>query len=137
MEYREARAYLESVRMIDVKLRLKEQELKKLREDIVSISAIDCTKDKISTSKIPDLSDKIVKLEECTKLIYRDWDILIEEREKCRELINRLDDELEKSVLMLRYVNCRKWEQICVDLNFSWQHIMRVHKCGIRSLSKI
>lgn len=54
----------------------------------------------------------------------------------CRDISNRierLEDEDEKDVLMYRYIRLMKWEDICVKMNHSWQHIHRIHKKALKN----
>lgn len=55
---------------------------------------------------------------------------------KCKEItdrIERLSDEDEKDVLMYRYINLMKWEDIAVKMGFSWQHLHKIHAKALKS----
>ena len=47
-----------------------------------------------------------------------------------QELFDFIDciDGVEGDVLYQRYVNLRKWEEICVILNYSWNGIHKAHR---------
>ena len=48
----------------------------------------------------------------------------------CREImdkIERLPNEDEKDVLVFRYIKLMKWEDICVEMGFSWKQVHRIH----------
>lgn len=48
----------------------------------------------------------------------------------CREItdkIERMDNEDEKDVLMYRYIRLMKWEDIAVKMEYSWQHLHKIH----------
>lgn len=48
----------------------------------------------------------------------------------CREImdkIERLPNEDEKDVLAFRYIKLMKWEDICVEMGFSWKQVHRIH----------
>ena len=64
--------------------------------------------DKAAQWKIAEL-DAIAKRQEVFETIY---DI----------------DGIEGDVLIERYVNLHKWEEICVLLHYSWQGVHKVHK---------
>lgn len=51
----------------------------------------------------------------------------IEARQKVFDLIYDIDG-IEGDVLVLRYVKLHKWEEICVELHYSWQGIHLVHR---------
>lgn len=54
----------------------------------------------------------------------------------CRDISNKIEclvDEDEKDVLMYRYIKLMKWEDICVKMDHSWQHIHRIHKKALEN----
>ena len=51
----------------------------------------------------------------------------IEKRQEVFELIYDIDG-IEGDVLVERYVNLRKWEEICILVHYSWQGVHKVHK---------
>ena len=55
---------------------------------------------------------------------------------KCKEIsdkIERMKNEDEKEVLMYRYIKLMKWEDICVQMNYSWKHIHRIHSKALNN----
>lgn len=62
-------------------------------------------------------------------------DKLERKKEKCRETcrdiimeIESLENEEEKNILFNRYIQGRKWEDICVRLSVSWRKVHYIHK---------
>ena len=54
----------------------------------------------------------------------------------CREItdkIERMDNEDEKDVLMYRYIRLMKWEDIAVRMEYSWQHIHKIHARALKN----
>jgi hypothetical protein len=51
----------------------------------------------------------------------------IKARQTVFELINSIDG-IEGSVLYERYINLRKWEEICILVHYSWQGVHLVHR---------
>lgn len=47
-----------------------------------------------------------------------------------QELFDFIDgiDGVEGDVLFERYINLRKWEEVCVTMNYSWNGIHKVHR---------
>ena len=55
----------------------------------------------------------------------------------CREItdkIERMDNEDEKDVLMYRYIRLMKWEDIAVKMEYSWQHLHKIHARALHIL---
>lgn len=51
----------------------------------------------------------------------------IAKRQEVFDLIYDIDG-IEGEVLIERYVNLRKWEEICILVHYSWQGVHKVHK---------
>lgn len=50
--------------------------------------------------------------------------------QKCKEITDKIElmeNENEKDVLVYRYIRLMKWEDICVKMERSWQHVHRIH----------
>lgn len=42
----------------------------------------------------------------------------------------------EAYLMRLRYLDLKTWESICVDMNYSWKHIHRIHSAALKKLEK-
>ncbi len=45
--------------------------------------------------------------------------------------------EREKYLMRARYIEGKSWEQIAVDMHYSWQHVHRIHAKALRLLKKM
>ena len=71
--------------------------------------------------------DKALKLAD-KALRWREAELeAIRTRQQVFELIYDIDG-IEGEVLTERYINLRKWEEICVLVHYSWQGVHLVHK---------
>jgi len=55
----------------------------------------------------------------------------VEARQKVFDLVNSIDG-IEGDLLFERYVKLRKWEEICIILNYSWYGVHNVHRRALR-----
>lgn len=131
------REYLEYVRSLNVRLRIKEDRIEQLRKDICTLQAIDYSKDKISGTSSSDISDKIIRLDELINKTNTEWDKLIDERENAEMLINALPDVYERRVLQLRYVYCKSWSEVEISINLSHAQTFRLHKKAVKNFNLI
>ena len=51
--------------------------------------------------------------------------------------INQLPTTRERTLLRNRYINGMKWEEICVAMNYSWQHLHRIHALALLHIRDI
>ena len=75
--------------------------------------------------------EKAVRLAD-KRLEYLDKEIdAIRIRQKVFDVVNAIDG-VEGDLLMERYVNLKKWEEICVELHYSWRGVHKVHGRALR-----
>ena len=60
----------------------------------------------------------------------------IEIRQEVFETIYNISD-IEGDVLYQRYINLRKWEEICVMLHYSWKGIHLVHRRALNLVDEL
>lgn len=82
------------------------------------------TGDVVQSTKDPHRYEKLAEYEiEIDKRI----DQLIDVKREINAAINELQDWRLRMVLFERYLLGRTWEQIAVDMHFSYQHVCRLH----------
>lgn len=132
-----AKEYLEYVRSLDIRLRMKESQISRLRADICCIQALDYTKDRISGGSPVDISDKIARLDELIRAANEEWDELIAERERANARIRRLESIKQQEVLTRRFIYNEKWEVIAVKMNITWQGTWQLFYRALKNFQKI
>ena len=74
-----------------------------------------------------DLSAYAAKLDELLGELKDQMDKRIQLRREIVKKIESMDSETEKAVLRYRYIHMLKWEEIAVKMEYSWQHVHRIH----------
>lgn len=132
-----AKEYLEYIRSLDIRLRMKESQISRLRADICCIQALDYTKDRISGGSPVDISDKIARLDELIRTANDEWDELIAERERANARIRKLESIKQQEVLTRRFIYNEKWEVIAVKMDITWQGTWQLFYRALRNFQKI
>lgn len=132
-----AKEYLNNVRTIDIQLKVKEHRLRRLRQDLCSLQSIDYSKDRVDGGQAIDMSDKIAKIQELEEKINAEWGELIYVRTQAEEKIEQLPDPMHRAVLTERYINGKDWENIAVDLHYSWKGVFKLHGRALKSFETV
>jgi hypothetical protein len=74
-----------------------------------------------------DLSDYAVKMDELMEELKKERLRAVDEYNEIYKTISRLENENEKEVLVRRYINGDKWEEIAVKMNYGYRHIHKIH----------
>lgn len=80
-----------------------------------------------------DLSGYAARLDEEERKYQKARYLRIKRCQEISDKIERLVDEDEKDVLFYRYIKLMKWEDIAVQLGFSWQHTHKIHSRALKN----
>lgn len=81
-----------------------------------------------------DLSDYIVILDELMEDLKQERLNGAVRRTQIEKRIRALSDENEAEVLRLRYIKNKKWEEIALEMGYSWKQIHRIHSSALHNL---
>jgi DNA-directed RNA polymerase specialized sigma subunit len=66
--------------------------------------------------------------------LYEEIKELEERKQATLTLISELDDERQKAVLIERYLNGSKWEEVATAVNYSRNTVFRIHRQALKQL---
>lgn len=126
---------LKNLKTIDVEIMSKRQEIVSLRSKTLKSpqfssmpkgSKVGNSTETLNTKIIDDISKINQEIEE-----------LYQERRSLIEAINNLDDNLERNVIRLHYLNNYTWNEISRELNWSIRQLQRFKDSAIENLEKL
>lgn len=111
---------------------LQEQE-KQLRSQMDGPKAIEYS-DMPKAHKQTDLSDYMVRLERILDRIANEKNEMQKIQLEIEEKIIDVMDGEQSRILYLRYIQFMKWEDICVEMGYSWRQIHNIHSKALNNL---
>lgn len=111
---------------------LQEQE-KQLRSQMDGPKAIEYT-DMPKAHKQTDLSDYMVRLERILDRIANEKNEMQKIQLEIEEKIIDVMDGEQSRILYLRYIQFMKWEDICVEMGYSWRQVHNIHSKALQDL---
>ena len=131
----QAKEFLNKIRYIDMMIDCKLEQINDLRDMLTSIGSP--LGDKVQASLDPDkLTIPINKIIELEKEINEDIDNLVELKKIARNTIEQLENEVEKVILYKRYFENKSFEQISVEMGYSWRQIHRLHGNALKDFER-
>ena len=122
--------YLNSYRAAVREEKILLEEIQKLRTDKMFPSAVNDGMPHGSGGG--DLSEYAAKLDEAINDLKEQRLKKVRLYTEIQQRIKCVEDDTERELLMLRYLQGKTWEQVAVEMGYSWQH---VHKLHSRALS--
>lgn len=131
-----AKEYLNRVRRQNYILKQTEKEMNEVRADILTLRASSLS-EHVSGSKNSDTADKYIRLEKYMEKVNAEWDKLIDMRNAAKDLIGAMPDPMHRAVLYARYINGQRWEDIAMDMHYSWKGIFKLHGQAMRVFDQL
>ncbi len=126
-----AKEYLNRVRRQNYILKQTERELAEIQADILTIRASSLL-EHVSGSKNFDTADKYIRLENYMEKVSTEWDKLIGMRNEAKGFIRAMPDPMQQAVLYARYINGEQWEDIAMNMHYSWKGVFKLHGQALR-----
>ena len=132
-----AKDYFAQIRKTDRLIQRLTDTVNTLRSGLTSQS-YELKPDKVQTSGAKDtLGETIVKIMSLEDDIDARIDELVDMKQEAFTMINRIPDLDQQNILIGRYIQLKKWEDIALELNFSIQWVYELHGKGLLAFSQM
>ena len=128
--------FLNRIRRIDMMIDCKCDQIKELRDRLTSISSP--MGERVQGTKDPDkFTNPVSKIIELENEINEDIDKLVDLKRVARRMIEQLNSDVEKLVLYKHYFENKTFEQVSVEMNYSWRRIHQIHGDALKKLERL
>lgn len=132
-----AKEFLNKIRYIDMMIKCKQEQIQILRSNLKNVSSSMTDVERVQSSKNPDkFTNPISKIIELEAEFKEDIGKLIELKRKARVMIEKLDNETEKIVLYKRYFENKHFEDIAIEMGYSWRRIHQIHSNSLKKIER-
>ena len=118
-----------------------DQRINSKLEQITSLNglATKCTSTLTGMPRNPNrgtsaMEDAIAKIVDLQAEINSDIDRLVDLKREMVQLIKAVDNTEYQTLLELRYLCFKTWEQIAVDMGYNVRHVYRLHDEAVESI---
>ena len=125
-----AKQYLNRARRIDKEIDSLLRLIQSTRESLESITQ-NYNSDGAIGTKNPHKFDRLVELE---SMVDQKIDEQIALKSEILETISQVKDRRQRIILTEYYLEMKTWEQVAVDMNYSFQHTMRMHGYALKAV---
>lgn len=128
------KANLNQVRYSNFLIRTYTNELKRCSE--IKGKLLDVYSD-LTPEELGKLN-KITELEvKYSDNVYTEYLEFNKKREEAKQLIVKLSNYKQRAILFARYITCKKWEEIAVDLQINYVEVLEIHGKAIKTLNSM
>jgi len=131
-----AKQYLRKMFYFHRTIIAKQKQIEELRLLAESTGAIRYDKDRVITSlpQAAGYEDKIAALVDMEHKLLEDIQELTEMYNEGWKMIDSLEDPVDRLILVMRYINHMRWEEIALELNYSVDHIYYRHRHALKKI---
>lgn len=122
---------------IDQRINSKLEQAQSLRELAVKASATLSDMPRSGTRNVQRMEDIIAKMVDIETEINNDIDYLINIKREVISIIKGVATPEYQSLLELRYLCFKSWEQIAYDLNYSVSWVLKIHRKALRAVDAV
>ena len=127
-----AKEYLGQAYRIDQRINSKLDQVLSLRSLVTKATSTLCH-DKIKSSA-QSMEDTIAKIIDLQEEINSDIDQLVDTKREIVSVIKRIQNPEHQTLLELRYLCFKSWEQIAVDMHYCIQNVYKLHDRALASI---
>ena len=129
-----SKEYLLQARYIDERIRTKMQQIDSLNSLSTSCTSVINDMPGSPNHGGSKMADAVIKIVDLQEQIKEDTKELVELKKEIMDVIKKINNPEFQVVLEKRYLCLMSWEQIAVDMNYSMQHVYRIHNAALKKV---
>lgn len=122
-----AKEYLSQAYRIDQRINSKLEQVMSLRALLGKATGTLTGTPKAVTPNPHSMEDAICKMVDMENEINDDIDTLVDLKAEIMSCIKRVENTEYQTLLEMRYLCFKRWEEIAIELNYSMQYAFRMH----------
>ena len=127
--------YLSQAYRIDQRINSKLAQVMSLRDLLGKATGTLSGAPKAATPNPHTMEDTIAKMVDLENEINEDIDALVDLKAEIMRRIKRVENTEYQTILELRYLCFKRWEEIAVDMGYSLRRLYELHDCALEEIS--
>lgn len=130
-----AKEYLQQYQNVNQEINAKLDQISRLRELATKTTTV-LGDNKVQTSTENKTEKIIAKIVDLENEVNAGIDRLQEIKQRVENVINTVPDANQRAVLERRYINGKHWEEIAVELSYTYQWVCELHGRALQKISE-
>ena len=125
---------LKQIRLIDLEIKTKIEELDRLNNSFLKSPSL--KEVNVQESKVGFKDDAYVKLISLSEYIDQRVDNLIDLKYQLIKAIEQLDDSRERTIIWMKYISSKNWDEIAEKLQISKTTLFILHDEAVKKIER-
>lgn len=130
----DAKEYLSQAYRIDERINSKLEQVMSLRALLGKATGTLSGAPKAATPNLHSMEDTICKMVDMENEINDDIDTLVDLKAEIMACIKQVENPEHQTLLELRYLCFKPWEEIADQLGYTQRHMLRMHDLALESM---
>ena len=132
----EAKEYLESYRLIQTRINVLMSNIERLRAEAESVS-INLDGMPKGTATDDKMSRLVAEMADLEATLTDEMSGLYVRRMRIITQLGKLKSHKHQLLLQKRYIECKSWELIAVEMDITWRHCYRLHGSALAEFQEV
>ena len=129
-----AKEYLNQAFRIDARINSKLEQVQSLRDLAAKATSTLSLTHNRGTRNIHRMEDIIAKMADMENELNADVEQLLETKRLVREAINTVDNTTYRTLLELRYLCFKTWEEIAIAMYYDYRYLLKIHDRALKAV---
>lgn len=125
---------LKQIRLIDLEIKTKMEELDRLNNSFLKSPSL--KEVNVQESKVSLKDDAYVKIINLSDYIDETVDKLVDLKYQLIQAIEQLDDSRERTIIWMKYISSKSWDEISKELQISKTTLFILHDEAVKKIEK-
>ena len=132
-----AKEFLSQAYLIDQRINSKLEQIRSLHALVEKATSVLSPTPRNATRNVHRMEDVIVKILDLEAEINCSIDELVNTKRTIMSTLQRIPATEQRTLLELRYICEKTWEEICAELQYSARNTHRIHGAALHELGKM
>ena len=128
-----AKEYLAQVGKIQTRIKCLSEQVQFMREAAESMTSVISDMPRPPVRNIHPMENWVIRIADLEEKLQTEFDRLAD----INQTISRLSDPIEQGILIKRYLNHLRWDEIASDLDVSNRRALQIHQSALDSVDAI
>ena len=132
-----AKEYMEQARYLDMQINSKIEQVRTLNELATKVTTVYSDMPHSPNRNTRRMEETIAKIIDLESEIDRDIDALVDLKREIMRVVNSVESAEYRTILEMRYLQFKKWEQISLLMSTDLRWVYRMHGKALKEVQQI
>lgn len=132
-----AKEYMEQARYLDMQINSKIEQVRTLNELATKVTTVYSDMPHSPNRNTKRMEETIAKIIDLEHEIDRDIDALVDLKQEIIHIVNSIESAEYRTILEMRYLQFKKWEQIALSMSTNLRWVYRMHGRALNEIQQI